>query len=78
MIELEKSILEGFPKDVRYVSRDENGELWATTKEPSITDNQGKQFLEFSEDLELNEMYSLAIYNHLFDYIEPLSIMDLD
>lgn len=82
MNNLEEAILTSLPKQIKHLSRDENGELWATKERPLVKKDSQGEFLVFGGssgvvDMDLSSVYSLAVFNHLFLELPKLAIVEL-
>lgn len=76
---IEKSIVLGLHENIKFLSRGEDGDLWATAKEPSVEGGIGvDSFLALPASEGMEENHSLSAFNHLFMDIKPLTIVELD
>lgn len=77
MINEEDIILKSLPVNINFISRDEDGELWVTEHRPEISDGSKGLFLSFSPETTLTNLYSFAVYNHLFNELGNLSVLEI-
>lgn len=76
---LEQVIVSGFSENIKFLSRDEDGGLWATAKEPSVgKDYNMEEYLSYQLDDDIDGMHSLSAFNHIFNQIKPLDIVELN
>lgn len=77
----EEAIVKSLPEHIKFLSRDESGDLWATEKRPKIVSDkkEGKEhsYLIFEQPSTLENTYSIAVFNHIFKDINKLDIMEL-
>jgi len=78
----EMLILTMMPKHINFVARDEQGDLWGLKHPPQIKEDDEGKFLLFSseymqQDANIDDVYSLSVFNHLFQAIPSLGIMSL-
>lgn len=76
-INIEYELLKHVPSNIKYVSRDEMGEIWLSEKEPSVVEGSNGKYLSFQQPTSFENLYSLAVYNHLFKFLDNLSIMEI-
>ena len=74
---IEYKILEHVPENINYVSRDEVGEIWLSEGKPAVVEGGNGNYLSFPQPTSLENLYSLAVYNHLFKFLGNLSIMEI-
>lgn len=75
---IEQVIVYGLAKDMRFLARDEDGGLWASKREPTIEkDSKGSEFVAFPMTDNMDDMHSLSAFNHLFEEVKPLSIVNI-
>lgn len=75
---IEEVIVYGLSDEIKFLARDEDGGLWASKEEPTIEkDSKGNEFVAFPLTDNMNDMHSLSAFNHLFEQVEPLSIVDI-
>lgn len=74
---IEYKILEHVPENINYVSRDEVGEIWLSEGKPTVVEGNNGNYLSFPQPTSLDNLYSLAVYNHLFEFLDNLSIMEI-
>lgn len=75
---IERKLLENIPENINYISRDEMGEVWLSEEKPCVVEGSGGKYLSFPQPTSLDNLYSLAVYNHLFKFLDNLSIMEID
>lgn len=75
---IEYKILEHVPENINYVSRDEVGEIWLSEVKPTVVEGINGNYLSFPQPTSLDNLYSLAVYNHLFKFLDNLSIMEIN
>ena len=75
---IEYKILEYVPENINYVSRDEVGEVWLSEEKPTVVEGGNGSYLSFPQPTSLDNLYSLAVYNHLFEFLDNLSIMEIN
>lgn len=75
---IEYKILEHVPENINYVSRDEVGEIWLSEGKPTVVEGNNGNYLSFPQPTSLDNLYSLAVYNHLFKFLDNLSIMEIN
>lgn len=75
---IEYKILEHVPENINYVSRDEVGEIWLSEEKPTVVEGNNGNYLSFPQPTSLDNLYSLAVYNHLFKFLDNLSIMEIN
>ena len=75
---IEYKILEHVPENINYVSRDEVGEIWLSEGKPTVVGGSNGNYLSFPQPTSLDNLYSLAVYNHLFKFLDNLSIMEIN
>ena len=75
---IEYKILEYVPENINYVSRDEVGEIWLSEGKPTVVEGNNGNYLSFPQPTSLDNLYSLAVYNHLFEFLDNLSIMEIN
>ena len=75
---IEYKILEHVPKNINYVSRDEVGEIWLSEGKPTVVEGGNGNYLSFPQPTSLDNLYSLAVYNHLFKFLDNLSVMEIN
>lgn len=75
---IEEVIVYGLSDEIKFLARDEDGGLWASKEEPTIEkDSKGNEFVAFPLTDNMNDMHSLSAFNHLFEQVELLSIVDI-
>lgn len=76
----EHTILSSLPSHIHFVARDENGELWAVKDEPKIEEGSNGKMLIFGNlnETDQDNIYSLAMFNHMFREIKDLDILGID
>lgn len=76
----EGSVVNSFPKHLKFLSRDEKNDLWVTKEKPSVIEQGGQKFLSFGPSglEDIDNVFSLAVFNHMFKYLKPLDIMELN
>lgn len=75
---IEYKILEYVPENINYISRDEVGEIWLSEGKPTVVEGGNGNYLSFPQPTSLDNLYSLAVYNHLFEFLDNLSIMEIN
>lgn len=75
--ESEGKLMELLPEHIKFISRDEGGDLWATEGLPEIIDVESGKMLVFAQPVTQENTHSLAVFNHAFKPLAPLSIMAL-
>ena len=73
----EKALLEMLPDNIRFLTRDEKGELWATEKAPQIIESEGRKVLEFAQPMTLENTHSLSAFNHHFKELKKFDVLDV-
>lgn len=74
---IEYRLLKHVPDNINYVSRDEVGEIWLSEGKPTVVEGGNGNYLSFPQPTSLENLYSLAVYNHLFEFLGNLSIMEI-
>lgn len=75
--DIEHRLLKHVPDNINYVSRDEVGEIWLSEGKPTVVEGGNGNYLSFPQPTSLDNLYSLAVYNHLFKFLGNLSIMEI-
>lgn len=75
--DIEYRLLKHVPDNINYVSRDEVGEIWLSEGKPTVVEGGNGNYLSFPQPTSLENLYSLAVYNHLFKFLGNLSIMEI-
>ena len=75
--DIEYRLLKHVPDNINYVSRDEVGEIWLSEGKPSVVEGNNGSYLSFPQPTSLDNLYSLAVYNHLFTFLDKLSVMEI-
>lgn len=76
--DVEYTLLKNAPENINYVSRDEVGEIWLSEGKPTVVEGSNGNYLSFPSPTSLNNLYSLAVYNHFFEFLDNLSIMEIN
>lgn len=74
----EYTMLGLIPSNINFLSRDEVGELWLSEEKPSVVEGSNGEYLSFPQPTSFTNLYSFAVYNHLFEDLENLSILEID
>ena len=75
--DIEYTLLKHVPENIKFVSRDEVGEVWLSEERPEVVEGSNGSFLSFPQPTSFENLYSLAVYNHLFDFLDELSVMEI-
>ena len=75
--DIEYRLLKHVPDNINYVSRDEVGEIWLSEGKPTVVKGGNGNYLSFPQPTSLDNLYSLAVYNHLFEFLDNLSVMEI-
>ena len=63
----EKALLRCLPKEIKYLARDEDGQLWCFETKPFKETEYGG-YWDYKPNT--NESYELSIFNHLFQFVK--------
>lgn len=75
--DIEYRLLKHVPDNIKFVSRDEVGEIWLSEERPEVVEGSNGKFLSFPQPTSFENLYSLAVYNHLFNFLDKLSVMEI-
>lgn len=78
----ELMLLTMLPEHVRFLVRDEKGDLWAVKEEPVIKEDDQGKFLGFGGDYmgneaDIDDVYSFAMFNHFYKDLPNLGVIKL-
>lgn len=76
----EKALLRCLPKEIKWIARDEEGELWCFETKPFKASSDYADYWDYKPNT--SEAYELNVFKHLFQFVkweddEPTSIEEL-